>query len=213
MPNDLGNIVGNLIQDSMFGIDVSHHQGKIDWLTVAKSTPKVDFAYIKASTGIGSQDPRAFYNATEAKRSGIKIGYYHFCSLNDKNEIEDATEEARWFIKVIKNLPSFDMPLVLDIEDNNPNVHLDPNEVVNWIGTFFKTLEASGVKDYAIYSYTSFLDEHLPHNHTFGNIKLWIAQYRSTLTLPRGWNKSWLWQYSAEGRINGISTVVDLNKQ
>jgi len=43
-------------------------------------------------------------------------------------------------------------------------------------------------------------------------IPLWIAQYRNTLTLPKGWKSCFLWQYTDKGRIKGISTYVDLNK-
>lgn len=198
----------------MFGFDCSHHQGTIDWHIVAtQNSPKVDFAYIKASTGVGSADPRALFNATEAKKNGIKVGYYHYCSLNDKNEVYDATQEAAWFHKVLSKLPTSDLPVVLDIEDNNPTVHLQPGQVLNFINVFFSNLKSYGIIDHVLYSYTYFLNSHLPANHGLTGTKLWIADYTAPLILPKGWNSAWLWQYTDKGTIKGVHTPVDLNKQ
>lgn len=198
----------------MFGIDVSHHQGVIDWHIVAtQNNPKVDFVYIKASTGVGSSDERALYNATEAKRNGIKVGYYHYCSLNDKNEVQDAVSEATWLHKILSKLPTSDLPVVLDVEDNNPNVHLEDGEVLNFINAFFATLKTYGIIDYALYSYSYFLNDHLPVNHGLGGTKLWVADYTPPLILPKGWTTHWLHQYTDKGVIKGIKTNVDLNKQ
>lgn len=198
----------------MFILDVSHHQSKIDWKKVAtQNTPKIDGVILKSSTGVGGLDTRVLYNATESQKNGLKVGYYHYCSLNDENELDDAQKEARWFIQVLKTLPIPDLPIVLDIEDPKILPSLDDNEILSWIKTFFQTLETNGYKNYVLYSYKPFLDDHLPANHGLGYIPLWIAQYRPTLTLPVGWGSHWLWQYTDKGRVNGINTVVDLNKQ
>jgi lysozyme len=212
--------VGALISknnDNPAILDVSHHNGQIDWAKVASQTSpfKVEGVIIKASTGVGSRDPKAAINGAEAKRNGLKIGYYHYCSLNEEDEIKDAKEEALWFIKVLHSLPTPDYPVVLDIEDPKiyPSVNLDPQEIFTWIKTFFKTLVDNGYKDYVLYSYKPFLDSKLPKNHGLGNIKLWIAQYRPKLTLPNGWFNYWVWQYSDSGKVNGIKTNVDLNRK
>lgn len=198
----------------MNGIDVSHWNGKIDWKIVrTQSNPVIDFTYIKCSTGASSMDEKALFNATEAKKAEIKVGYYHYASLNTDSEVEDATQEANWFIKCIKTLPISDLPLVLDLEDPKKVLTLDPFEVETWVKTFFSVLEKNGYKNYVLYSYTPYLNNNLPTNHSLGNISLWIAQYRTKLTLPKGWVKSWMWQYSDKGAVKGIIGKVDLNKQ
>lgn len=196
-----------------FGIDISHwnYNPTINWDRVAQNVPKIDFVYIKSSTGVSSLDKRVHLSATEARKRNIPIGYYHYCSLNDENELKDATEEANWFIKVVSLLPSYTMPLALDFE-HAPLASLDPNELLAWIKTFFSVLESRGHKDYVLYSYMPFLNAHLPKNHGLGNIRLWIAQYRNTLTLPNGWTKYWMWQYSDSGMVSGITGNVDLNR-
>jgi GH25 family lysozyme M1 (1,4-beta-N-acetylmuramidase) len=85
--------------------------------------------------------------------------------------------------------------------------------VLTWVKTFFATLEKNGFTDYVLYSYMPYLNANLPKNHKLGNIRLWIAQYRQKLTLPDGWDSSWMWQYSDSGSINGIAGKTDLNKQ
>src|SRR6476660_2447595 len=61
------------------GIDVSHHQGEIDWPRVASDG--VRFAYIKASEGGTVPDHRFRENWVEAKKAGLRRGAYHFFTL------------------------------------------------------------------------------------------------------------------------------------
>ena len=197
-----------------FGIDISHHQGNVDFAKVATNVPKVDFIYIKATEGVGTIDSKFYVNAENAAKQSIPIGYYHFATLNDEDEFTDAKKEAEWFIQCIKKAPAFQMPLVLDMEDDRKKADLDGQEVLNWINTFFKTLEANGYTDYVLYSYNPFLVSRLPKQHDLGSVRLWIAAYtkKPQPTIPPQWSKYWLWQYAAEGKVNGISTPVDLNK-
>lgn len=187
-------------------IDVSKWQGKIDWYKVNNTVQEV---YIKATEGIGFIDPSCKENASAAAEAGLKIGYYHFASLNDKEEIQDAKLEAQYFVKILKTLPTPSLPVVLDIEENKAK--LTPDEVLNWIRAFFMELEALGFHDYMLYSYTPFLNTNLPKNHGFGGVKLWLAAYTETPKLPSGWPGYYLWQYSSEGKIEGIKGNVDLN--
>jgi len=193
----------------MNGIDVSHFQGTIDW-SLAKSA--IDFAYIKCSEGQSSVDSMFMINAINANKAGVKIGYYHFATLNSDDVIGDAKAEAGFFVSNVKKAPAPSLPLVLDIELNKAN--LDKDEVLSWINTFFKELEVYGYKDSVLYSYTPFLNANLPRTHDLGNRRLWLAAYvnKQFPQLPIGWKDYWLWQYSAKGSISGITTPVDLNK-
>jgi GH25 family lysozyme M1 (1,4-beta-N-acetylmuramidase) len=192
---------------NMFGIDVSQNNGKIDWERVKTNNPKIEFAFIKASEGIGYYDKRLIENATNAHKAGIKVGYYHFATLNKTDVISDSKSEAEYFLTLIKNLPQSDLPLILDLERNDAKV--PPASVLKYINNFFACL---GSHKYALYSYTPFLNANLPANHGLGKIPLWIAAYTPTLKLPRGWDKQWLWQYDNKGKIAGINANVDVNK-
>jgi hypothetical protein len=78
------------------GIDVSRHQGAIDWGAVGASTsPKIAFAWIKASTGVNAPQPRFATNARGARAAGIPWGGYHWATPAPG----DAVAEARDFAK------------------------------------------------------------------------------------------------------------------
>ncbi len=196
----------------MNGIDVSANNGKIEWDKVVQNATPINFVFIKTSEGVGYTDPTFKFNSLEAKRVGLKVGYYHFASLNTLNDIPDAKAEADYFISIIKTAPKFDLPLILDIETNK--VGLDKAHVLEWINTFFNELKAAGYNDYALYSYTPFLDGNLPSNHSLGSIKLWLAAYTTAPApkLPLGWNQYWIWQSSDKGNVFGIKGNVDTNK-
>lgn len=190
--------------------DISHHQGVIDWVKVVNSSFKPEGVFIKATQGVNYADPMLFKNAKGAKAAGLKIGFYHFASLNNKDEVADAKQEAKFFISQVKLAGVPDYPLVLDIEENPGKLTKD--EVLNFINTFFYELAQAGFTDYVIYSYSPFFNENLPTNHKLGNIKLWVADYSDPLILPKGWTKQWLHQYTQTGKIQGITGNVDLNR-
>lgn len=196
----------------MFAIDLSHHNGQIDFFEVIKNDPKVDFIYLKASQGVGYVDPKLKANALAVHEQDIPIGYYHYASLNTMDVVQDAKAEAQFFMDTIRPLPLPNLPLVLDIEENKANVPKD--KVLLWIKTFFEKLSTSGYSDYVLYSYASFLDSNLPKDHGLGNVRLWIAAYVNLAKpkLPRGWDKYHIWQYSAKGKVKGVPTDCDINK-
>jgi len=195
----------------MNGIDVSHNNGTIDWTKVAANPTKIDFAFIKASEGVGYTDPMFKTNANGAKNAGIRVGYYHFASLNTLNNVPDAKAEADYFMSLLKTVPAADLPYVLDIETNK--VGLDPAHVQEWINTFFAEMKAGGYGNTILYSYTPFLDSNLPHPHNLGNVRLWIAAYVSAPSpkLPQGWTQYYIWQKSSTGSVSGINGNVDMN--
>ncbi len=204
------------------GIDVSHHNGQISWQQVKDkgilhsngSHTAVEFAFIKITEGKSGRDSKAGYNAAECYRIGLPWGPYHFCTLDDKDEVRDAKAEAAYLIKRLADLPPYQMPIALDVELENPNVKLTDEEVENWIDTFFAEITAAGHDDYVLYSYSPFLREHLPQNHGLKYVRLWAARYGGKFPDPvQGWGQRfWAHQHSATGRVAGITGNVDLNK-
>lgn len=195
------------------GIDCSENNGIIDWDKLAHNNPSFTptFVYIKATEGVGFTDKYLYSNAIKAKQQGLKIGYYHFASLNSLNVVEDAKKEVNYFLQTIsKSVPS-DLPLVLDIETNAAKLSKD--QVLLYINTFINELKLVG-KEAVLYSYAPFLDANLPLNHNLSNIKLWIAAYTTEehLKLPHGWSAYYIWQFMSTGKLEGIHTDVDLNK-
>lgn len=202
----------------MFGIDVSHNNGIIDWNKVKANSPKVDFAMLKASEGVSSADKKLLFNIQGCAAAGIPWGAYHFATWNLPNDPDkDARTEALFFISLVESAiaktgsrPS--MPLVLDIESNKP-IPYTRDMMMTYIKSFITELVAAGF-DFALYGSRGFMDSYLPRDHKLGTWKLWLAQYNNkpVPVLPIGWNKAWMWQYTDQGKCNGIITNVDLNK-
>lgn len=88
------------------GIDVSHHNGAIDWTRVA-----VSFAYIKATEGANYTDPRYYANVAGAKDAGVPFGLYHFFKPNG-----NAVAQAAHFLSQAGDLTGQLLPM-LDIEE------------------------------------------------------------------------------------------------
>ncbi|HET6989677.1 MAG TPA: glycoside hydrolase family 25 protein [Bacteroidia bacterium] len=197
----------------IYGIDISHNNGTINWTKVKLASPAISFVYVKATQGVGYKDPANATNASGATNAGFKIGYYHFASLNNNLDVvKDATDEANWFDSVLKTLPLSQLIPVLDIETNEKK--LTTQQVQTWISTFLSRMNFLGHKHVMIYSYKPFFDENLPANHSFGNLPLWLAQYRNVASpsLPHNWTKYTIWQYSDKGKVNGINGDCDMNK-
>lgn len=225
MTAELGTLVGREYkydyQKLVNGIDVSHHNGVIDFqkvkdigiINAAGNTP-VEFCFVKVTEGAKGRDPRAGANAAGCYKIGLPWGPYHFCTLDRKDVLADAEQEAAWLMKRLGDLPPYQMPIALDVELEDKTVKLTDQEVETWIKTFFRALEAGGHGDYVLYSYSPFLREHLPPNHSLSSIRLWAARYSGKLPEPvQGWGqKFWCWQYYNAGKVAGINGPVDLNR-
>lgn len=200
------------------GIDVSKWNSEIDWKVIKDNA--YEFVYIKHSQGIGSVDKKFEENFNNAKKAGLKVGLYHFASLNDSDEVKDAKAEAEFFLKATKNIKADLLPVV-DIETNE--VNLTQSEVEQWIQTYYDTLGGKCV----LYSGSWFLNANLNPNHRLGKIPLWLSSYPfdkkdaivndSTIIKlkwpkpPIGWSDWIIWQWSGKGTLKGIKGLVDLN--
>ena len=191
------------------GIDVSKHQGEIDWAQVAADG--VEFAFIRVGNrGYGSgaivDDPQFEANIVGASSNGIKVGVYFFSQAINE---EEAREEAQY---VLDRIAPYKMtcPVVLDVEkvsDSEARMNKISMEqrTANTI-TFLEAIEAAGYKSM------------LYHNMEMGALMLdmtqledyekWFAYYNKEIYYPYEFG---VWQYSDKGKVNGIKGDVDLN--
>ena len=183
------------------GIDVSHHQGAIDWSAV-KGTEKQDypirFVFMKATEGGDYKDRRFVENFRKAGEVGLMRGAYHFYNPNT-----DPIRQADFFISQVK-LKKGDLAPVLDIE-RKPR---DKAQLQANLKIFLNRLELHyGVKPiiYTSYKYkTRYLD-----SPEFDAYPFWIAHYYVDMLSYKG---TWqFWQHTDYGTVPGIDTNVDLN--
>lgn len=187
------------------GIDVSYAQGDINWEKVAKSG--VDFAIIRAGRGrAGSknemkEDDYFRQNIEGAQKYGIDVGVYFYSYATS---VSEAKEEARFLLDIIDGY-ELQYPVILDMEEEF-QAGLSTKKLTNMIEAFFEVLMES---DYfpMFYSYKTWLEENLDMT-ILDKYAIWLAQVGDEVTYEGGY---YIWQYSFKGKVDGISTDVDLD--
>lgn len=201
------------------GIDVSEFQGNIDWKAVADTG--IDFVMVRVGyrgmkNGVIVEDACARYNMQEAEKNGLKIGAYFFSTAVTE---EEAKEEAEWTAKLIAGYP-VTYPVAYNCEGfQNPSsrqYHLSTEERTKLAEAFLKTIEE---KEYVGMFYAA--KSELENNHLWDadalalKYRTWVAQYPAT-TWPEktrpDYSKDYvMWQYTNQGKMNGIKKAVDFN--
>jgi len=205
----LGLVTG---QKGSLGIDVSHHQGKIDWKAVALQGD-IKYAFIKATEGKTVVDDKYRTNRDEARRQGIPVGAYHFFSTRSSGK-----EQFAHFQRIVGR--DIDLKPVLDLEELGGKITDEAayhREVTAWIDACHDYYGCYPI----VYASPSFLkDHHL--RKVIADCPYWIAWYAR---LPRFFTShrrllqtthpnppALLWQYTERGRHSGIKGYVDMNE-
>lgn len=184
------------------GIDVSRYQHNISWTAVANmkvNDVKLGFAFIKATEGSTSRDPKFKRNWEQAKTAGIVRGAYHFFIST-----RDGAAQAKNFISTVPMLPG-DLPPVLDVENKGKASATQlRTEMKEWLDMVENTYHVRPI----IYTYVSFYDKYL--KGYFDDYPLWVAHYLQPEKPRIG--RDWVfWQHSESGHVDGIVHKVDFN--
>ena len=212
------NIHGHLIElnkDVAYGIDVSHHNGKIEWKKVKN---EVDFAFIRVGYRgyIDAKiylDSRAQRNLKLANKYGIPVGVYFYSQAISEDE---AKEEAKFILDNIKGY-EISLPVVIDFEYSSVNgkdggrlydAGLSRKEKTNVINAFCKKVEKAGYTP-GVYA-SSYMFKYFINTRKLDNdIMIWVADYNEKLTYGGDYD---FWQYSKSGSCKGVpSKNVDKN--
>ena len=179
------------------GIDVSHHQGQIDWRRVAADD--VAFAVIKATEGGDHVDDAFSTNLREALAAGLAVGAYHFFTF-----CRPGADQAKNFISVVPHDQPL-LPPVVDIEfGGNCPQRPTPEQLRAELAAFLTPVEAAFGKPAIVY-----LTDEAEQVYA-GRIAARPLWLRSLLQQPD--RDDWVyWQYHNKGRVDGINGDVDLN--
>ncbi len=196
--------------NGVLGIDVSKYNGNIDWKAVKNSG--VDYVIIRCGyrgygSGVMVEDPKYRANIQGATAAGLKVGVYYFSQAI--NEIE-AVEEASAVLGMISGY-KITYPVFIDVEYSNSNKdgradNLSVAQRTAVAKAFCQTIQNAGYRA-GVYANRTWLTSYLDMNQLNG-YKVWLAQYAKEVTYKGRYD---MWQYSATGKISGISGNVDLN--
>lgn len=184
------------------GIDISHHQGDIDWKRLDKS--QVQFAYIKASEGATFTDNKFVTNWRAAKANHIAAGAYHFYSL-----CVPAKRQAAHFIATASSTKSTGLAPAIDLEfGGNCKRRVPRKEFQRDLRAFLLEVENAWGCQAVIYLTEEFYRYY--DLEIFQTRPLWL---RNIFRQPESRdNYRWqFWQFANRGHLSGIDTWVDLN--
>lgn len=188
------------------GIDVSDHQGVIDWTKVKSAG--IEFAILRCGVGsdIKSQDDKQFErNYSECKRVGIPVGVYLYSYACN---IEQAKSEAAHVLRLIEG-KVLEYGIWFDMEDADgykAKRNVSYNTCVDICETFCSSIESKGYY-VGIYANLDWLNNKINSNR-LDRYDKWVAQWASKCT----YNKEYgIWQYRSNGKVDGINGNVDMN--
>ncbi len=185
-----------------FGIDVSHHQGTINWDTVK---PQIDFAILRCGYGsdMTSQDDRQWKaNADACTRLGIPFGVYIYSYATTDAQ---ALSEAEHVLRLVQGYDPT-LPIYLDLEDSSILNSCSKADILRHTQIFCDKIESAGY-EVGVYANYNWWTNYLTASE-YDNWDRWIARYASAT----GYSKHYsTWQYTSSGSIDGISGNVDLN--
>ncbi|WP_051196651.1 glycoside hydrolase family 25 protein [Butyrivibrio sp. XBB1001] len=190
------------------GIDVSKHNGNIDWGAVGNSG--INFAIIRcgyrgSSSGALVIDPLYYQNIAGAQSNGINVGVYFFSQA--VNEAE-AVEEASMVLELISGY-NLQMPVYLDVEASHGRGDQISGEQRTAVCHAFLTTIRNAGYTAGIYSNKKWFEEGRMNTASFTDYKIWLAQYVDIPTYTA--TRYDMWQYTSKGSVPGIAGNVDMN--
>lgn len=195
------------------GIDVSSHNGNINWAEVKASG--VEFVFIRMSyrayaSGTLATDTKAYANIQGALAAGLKVGVYIFSQAITQQE---AKEEANY---ICNQLSAYNvtLPVVMDYEYVSSsdgltgrlyNANLSSAQATSNVMSFCSTVASRGYSA-MLYANKSFLENNVDAATIASAYKIWLANYTNSTSYAGDYS---FWQYSSKGSISGISGNVD----
>ena len=179
-------------------IDISAHNGYINWQQVASSG--IYGVILRISAGCEQEDSRLAYNIEQVKKYNIPYGIYIYSYAENYNE---GILYGQWTNKIIsKYRMSPSLGIYLDLESNSVTSYMGVNEYTNVVKGFMSVVPSARLYTYTNYTTTALNSSYIK------SLITWIADYRGYC----GYTGSYrMWQYTSTGRISGVSGNVDIS--
>ena len=190
-------ISATLYGQSSRGIDVSRYQKSISWSKVKAAN--VGFVYIKATEGSTLKDSRFESNFSGAKSAGLEVGVYHFFRMTSSPYKQFENFKRAIGSKKMDLIPMVDV----EVRDGHSKASLQKN-----LDIFISLIKQHYGCVPMIYSSQVFYNKYLAPK--YNRYHLYLGRYNKIPPTITGKGTYTIWQYTESGKINGISTAVDI---
>ena len=205
---DDGGYLSCTAGEAVLGIDVSSHQGLIDWQAVADAG--IRFAFVRLgyrgySNGNLMTDQYVRINLNGAREAGIPVGAYFF---SQAITVEEAKQEAAYALGILDGF-RLDLPLVYDweyVSGEARTANVDRPTLTDCTLAFCEAVEAAGYAPMVYFN--SGQITRLLYGERIEQYPWWLAKYDPAMDFPC---RADMWQYSNTGTVPGINAPVDLN--
>lgn len=191
------DILAELAGYKVHGLDISHHQEKVNWTLVDK---KYKFIILKATEGQNFLDTDFLYNWNNARLNGFVVGAYHFFVMTSSGEAQ-----ADFYISKVPDSEKT-LPPIIDLEISTKK-YKKP-DVIEHLRVMVEKLEKHYKKRVIFYvnynTYNAYIKGEFSEN------KIWITDYKYFPKIDED-NRWIIWQVSRRGRIEGIPGFTDKN--
>jgi len=214
MANDFTySIVPPVAENYIIGVDVSKHQGKMNWQKCKDAGAK--FAAIRCTVGNYYTDVEFERNYNGAMEVGLPVTVYHVVACASNNQRLTGKQNIDYFWSVLKN-KHIDFPVALDCELSNGQ---DTRWVTSVVAECANMLTGEDFPYPLIYTAKGWWDANILPSSSWNKYPLWVANYTNAIypAMPRDWNDWQIWQYSADGNNQGKvygaqSSAIDKNR-
>lgn len=183
------------------GIDVSHHQGEIDWAQVAASG-QVAYVYLKATEGSDHVDTCYEANLRGCRTYGLPVGSYHFFTASSS-----AAAQARHFIRHAERSRQDLLPMV-DVEWSGTH-GMPKDRLQDSLAVYTYYIKQHYGRYPIIYADRIYYSTRLEPR--FNKYPLFIAHYTDVQPIVERAHRHLLWQRDVHGKIDGIAGDVDID--
>ena len=184
------------------GIDVSHHQGIINWKEVGRDK-QIRFVYVKATQGTSITDEYYLRNMRGVREQGLRCGSYHFMSSRSS-----VRAQFRHFRTMMKRCRQDLIPMI-DVEREGVK-GWSRKQVQDSVALFTRLVKKYYGKKPLIYSQVNFYNSHLAPR--FNTYFLFLGKYNSRRPEIKGAGRHNIWQFTERGKVRGIKGHVDLDR-
>lgn len=187
------------VPDGALGLDVSHHQGEINWGMLPKD---VRYVYIKATEGGDWVDKRFAENWQGAKNAGLEFGAYHFFTL-----CRAGGDQADNFVATVP-VDSAALAPAIDLEFvGNCIARPSREDFLKELSAFMDVIVETYPQRPIIYTTYEFYEQYIKGT-AFADDAIWLRDVFATPPADFDWA---IWQFADNARVSGIKGPVDMN--